>query len=95
MTSADVHGGIDPFQQCITIASACNLFFRMKFLRPDTIDIIPAPGYRQEEKHCIKAMQWMKYLPTTELVRIQHARNGEGKEIGPYKVDGYDENEKG
>ena len=42
MTSGDGHGGIDLFQKCITIASACNLVFRTKFLRPDTIGIIPA-----------------------------------------------------
>jgi hypothetical protein len=32
---------------------------------------------------------------TTEGVHIQHARNGGEKEIGPYKVDGYYENENG
>ena len=82
MMSANGHGGIDPFQQCITITSACNLVFRTKFLRPDTIGIIPAQGYRQEEKHSIKAMQWIKYLSTTEGVRIQHVRNGGEKESG-------------
>jgi hypothetical protein len=55
----------------------------------NTIGIIPAQGYRQEEKHSIKTMQWIKYLSTTEGVHIQHARNGGEKEIGPYKVDGY------
>ena len=93
MTSGDGHGGIDPFQKCITIASACNLVFRTKFLRPDTIGIIPAQGYRQEEKHSIKAMQWIKYLSTTEGVHIQHARNGGEKEIEPFTVNGYYENE--
>jgi hypothetical protein len=44
LTSADGQRGIDPFQKCITIASACNLVFRTKFLRPDTIGIIPAQG---------------------------------------------------
>ena len=39
-------------------------------------------------------MQWIKYLSTTEGGHIQHARNGGEKEIGPYKVDGYYENEK-
>jgi hypothetical protein len=37
----------------------------------------------------------MSTLSTTEGVQIQHARNGGGKEIGPYKVDGYYENENG
>jgi hypothetical protein len=95
MTSADGHRGIDPFQKCITIASACNLVFRTKFLRPDIIGIIPAQGYHQEEKHSIKAMQWIKYLSTTEGVCIHHARNCGEKEIGLYKVDGYYENENG
>jgi non-ribosomal peptide synthetase component E (peptide arylation enzyme) len=36
-----------------------------------------------------------KYLSITEGVHIQHARNGGEKEIGPYKVDGYYENENG
>jgi hypothetical protein len=86
MTFGDGHGGIDPFQKCITIASACNLVFRTKFLPPDTIGIIPAQGYRHEEKHSIKAMQWIKYLSTTEGVHIQHARNGGEKEIGPWVI---------
>ena len=50
MASAYGHRGIIPFQKCITIASACNLVFRTKCIRPDTIGIIPAQGYRQEEK---------------------------------------------
>jgi hypothetical protein len=62
MTSGDGHGGIDPFQKCIMIAWACNLVFRTKFLRPDTIVISPAQGYRQEEKHSIKAMQWINVV---------------------------------
>jgi hypothetical protein len=40
-------------------------------------------------------MQWIKYLSTTKGVHIQHARNGGEREIGPYKVDGYYENENG
>jgi hypothetical protein len=70
MTSDDGHRGIDPFQKCITIASACNVVFRAKFLRPDTIGIIPAQGYRQEETHSIKAMQWIKYLSVDGAVIV-------------------------
>jgi hypothetical protein len=40
-------------------------------------------------------MQWIKYLSTTEGVRIQHVRNSGEKEIGLYNVDGYYENENG
>ena len=84
--------GIDPFEKCITIASACNLVFRTKFLRPETIGIIPAQGYRPEDKHSIKALQWLKFVSHTEGIHIQHARNGGERNIGQYKVDGYHEN---
>ncbi|XP_028393188.1 uncharacterized protein LOC114517600 [Dendronephthya gigantea] len=40
---------IDPFEKCLTIASACNLVFRRKFLREDTIAIIPPNGYTDHE----------------------------------------------
>lgn len=85
MTSTAVGGeGIDPFANCITIASACNLVFRSNFLRPDTIGIIPAQGYRPEEKHCVKALQWIKYVAQSESVHIQHACNGGEKTIDQY-----------
>ncbi|VDI79418.1 Hypothetical predicted protein [Mytilus galloprovincialis] len=66
--SATGDGGIDPFETCINIASACNLVFRTKFLRADTIGIIPAQGYRPEEKHSVKAIQWIKYISQTKGV---------------------------
>ena len=50
MDTTETIGGtpIDPFEECITIASACNLVFRSKFLKPETIGLIPAQGYRPE-----------------------------------------------
>ena len=42
--------GIDPFEKCITIASACNLVFRSLFLEHENIGIIPPHGYRPEER---------------------------------------------
>ena len=71
--------GIDPFEQCVTIASACNLVFRTNFLPSETIGIIPHHGYRPEQKHSIKALQWLKYIAHTEGVHIRHARNGGGR----------------
>ena len=86
--------GIDPFERCITIASAYNLVFRTNFLEPDTTGIIPHHGYRPEQKHSVKALQWLKYLVHSEALYIKHARNG-GEEIGLYRVDGYYEMETG
>jgi len=86
---------IDPFDRCITIASACNLVFRAKFLEPETIAIIPHHGYNPEQKQSVKAMQWLKYISHKEKLNIQHARNGGEKVIGAYPVDGYYETTEG
>lgn len=86
---------IDPFEQCITIASACNLVFRTNFLQPETIGLIPHHGYNPEQKQSVKALQWLKYISHNEGYNIQHARNGGEKVIGPYRVDGYFETETG
>ena len=91
MTKKESIGGIDPFEKCITIASACNLVFRKNFLENDTIGIIPPQGYRPSDKQSVMAYQWLHYL--AKNLRIQHGRNVGEKYIGPYKVDGYYESE--
>ena len=95
MTEKDDKPGIDPFEKCITIASACQLVFRRNFLQENTVGIIPTHGYNPEQKHSVKALSWIKYLSHKNGVKIQHARNGGEKTIGPYKVDGYYETENG
>ncbi|CAG2190801.1 unnamed protein product [Mytilus edulis] len=96
MTTIDSNkDGIDPFEKCITIASACNLVFRKNFRRPETIGIIPAQGYNPEEKHSIKALKWLRYVSKSKGMHIQHARNGGEKNIGDYRVDGYHKNDNG
>lgn len=66
---------------------ACHLVFRTNYL--DTIAIIP------NTKQSIKALQWLKYLTHNIGHRMQHARYGGDKTIGPYLVDGYYETENG
>ena len=85
--------GIDPFEKCITIASACNLVFRKNFLENETIGIIPPQGYRPSDKQSIMAYQWLFYMAHEKKMYIQHGRNMGEKHIGPYKVDGYIETE--
>uniref|UniRef100_A0ABD2VTF8 DNA-directed DNA polymerase n=1 Tax=Trichogramma kaykai TaxID=54128 RepID=A0ABD2VTF8_9HYME len=38
--------GVDPFVQATTIASACSYMFRKKYLKENTIALIPPAGYR-------------------------------------------------
>ncbi|XP_071153592.1 uncharacterized protein [Mytilus edulis] len=87
--------GIDPFESCITIASACNLVFRRNFLEHQSIGIIPANGYRCEHKQSIKALKLLKYLSEKDTIDIMHAGNGSEKQIGSFLVDGYRETEAG
>lgn len=89
ITSKHGKKGIDPSENCITIASACNLVYRTNFLSHETIAIIPPHGYRPEEKQSIMAYQWMSYLAHKTQINIQHGRNMGEKQIGPYKVDAY------
>jgi hypothetical protein len=41
---------IDPFEKCLTIASASKLVYRTNFLQEDTIAIIPQHGYHPKVK---------------------------------------------
>ena len=95
LTKQGDHRGIDPFEKCITIASACNLVYRTNFLQNESIAIIPPHGYRPEEKQSVMAYQWMSYLAHKYGISIQHGRNMGEKEIGPYKADGYYETANG
>jgi len=95
LTKTGETNGIDPFEKCITIASACNLVFRKLFLGHETIGIIPSQGYRPEAKQSVMAYQWMSYLAFERNIYIQHGRNQGEKQIGPYQVDGYYETNDG
>jgi hypothetical protein len=88
---APVLQGIDPFQKCFTIASACNLVYRTKFLKKNTLGLIPQHGYNPTQKQSIKALQWLEYVMHSEGVHIRHARNGGELWIEGKRVDGYRE----
>ena len=93
--------GFNPMAECITIASACNLYWRMYHLLPNTIAVEPLRGWRGAQvNHSLKALQWL-YLKEKEIVkqdgssdRIRHVRNGGEQSVRTltdiYYVDGYD-----
>ncbi len=82
---------VDPFEKCLTIASACNLVFRKKFLREETIAIIPPNGYRPLDKHSILALKWLSFTAEQNNINIQHARNSGERRVGNYRLDGFHE----
>ena len=93
--------GFNPMAKCITIASACNLYWRKHHLTPDTIAVEPLGGWRGAQvKQSLKALQWLYYqehlIPKegASADRIRHVRNGGEQSVrtiaNSYFVDGYD-----
>ena len=54
--------GFNPMAKCMTIASACNLYWRKHHLTPDTIAVEPLGGWRGAQvNQSLKALQWLYY----------------------------------
>ncbi|XP_055344050.1 uncharacterized protein LOC129592111 [Paramacrobiotus metropolitanus] len=81
---------IDPFTS-MTIASACQTYYRTHVLEESEIGIISSNGYQANRKKSKQATQWLEWLKET-IPTIQHGRDGVSREkrIGKYFVDGYD-----
>ena len=93
--------GFNPMAKCITIASACNLYWRKHHLTPDTIAVEPLGGWRGAQvNQSLKALQWLYYQEHqspkqgASADRIRHVRNGGEQSVrtiaNSYFVDGYD-----
>ena len=93
--------GFNPMAKCITIASACNLYWRKHHLTPETIAVEPLAGWRGTKvNQSLKALQWLYYqehlIPKEGACadRIRHVRNVGEQSIrtsaNNYFVDGYD-----
>ena len=81
--------GLDPFLQCLTIASVCHFVYRRNFMPSKSIALIPPFGYDECDKTSHKSILWLKYLSFVNKVIIQHGRNGKEKKIGKYQLDGW------
>ena len=93
--------GFNPMAKCITIASACNLYWCKHHLTPNTIAVELLGGWRGAKvNQSLKALQWLYYqehqLPKQGACadRIRHVRNGDEQSVrtlvDAYFVDGYD-----
>ncbi len=81
--------GIDPFEKCLTIASACYLVYCTNFLNEDDIIMIVTPERYLRAKQSITGAKWLSYVAEKEGIRIQHSRNGGEKRVGRHSLDGY------
>ena len=80
--------GLDPFDSATTIAAYCMQVYRTKFLKKDTIALLPQhQELKRKQSH--EALQWLSYTAEKEGIRMQHHRNGGEKRVGPYSLDGY------
>jgi len=52
-------GKIEVFLEALTIASACNKVLRKKFLKPETIVLLPPGGYSANNRYSKKALMWV------------------------------------
>ena len=80
--------GIDPFEKCLTIASACHEVYRTNFLKKDTIAVFQ-PDRQLKMKQSNMAVKWLSYEMERNDIHIEHVRNGGEKRVGKYSLDGY------
>jgi hypothetical protein len=69
-------GNIDVFMESLTIASACNRLLRKRFLKCNTIGLIPSGGYTNKVNYSNKAIMWLVCREQIDGCTIMHARNG-------------------
>jgi len=62
-------GHIDVFVESITIESARNMVLRKRFLKPDTIGLIPTWGYTCNNRYSKKALIWLLHMEETDGCR--------------------------
>ena len=95
------NAGFNPMTQCVTIASACNLYWRREHLEPDCFAVEPLQGWRGANINQSKAaFQWLYFeehqIPKDSACpdRIRHARNGGEQTVmaggDSFFVDGFD-----
>ena len=79
---------IDPFEKCLTIASACHEVFHNNFLKEETIAIFDSTRLLKMNQSNM-AVKWLSYEMQENDIRIDHVRNGGEKHVGRYSLDGY------
>jgi hypothetical protein len=50
---------MDPFRDAITISSICSRVFKTKFMKPETVGLIPRTGYRMGDRQSTNALKWL------------------------------------
>jgi hypothetical protein len=87
----DNEGVCDPFSMT-TAPGVCASIFKAKFLKKNSIGLIPPAGY-SNFRHSQTGLEYCEYLRKTEFPDLLHAQNTiDGKEVvllNRYRVDGF------
>lgn len=67
---------VDPFFEASTIASTCLLVFRKKYLKKDTVGIVPRNGYRLADRQSWKALKWLSWMELVLNKKIHFSARG-------------------
>ena len=84
-------GNVDVFLGSCSLASACNKVFRKRFLKPETIGLIPSGEYSCNQNYSKKELMWILHMEEEDNCKIIHARNGRKvrlPELPHFSVDG-------
>jgi hypothetical protein len=80
-------GNVDVFLESCNNASAYK-----RFLKSETVCLIPSGGYTCNRNYSQKGLMWVLHMEQVDNCTIQHARNGREfrlPELPRYSVDGY------
>jgi len=86
----------DPMEKCVTIASACNRFWRKKLVPINTTASRPPRGWHgARSNQSVEALKWLAWQEhslqrTGQGDRILTVRNGGEVRLAGHLVDGYD-----
>jgi hypothetical protein len=63
-------GNMEVFLEAVKIASAWNKVLRKKFLKPQTMVLLPAGGYSVNSRYSKKALIWFLHMEKTDNCQI-------------------------
>jgi hypothetical protein len=89
----NIAGGYDVMAKAMSIAGVAMAVYRRRFLKPNTIAIVPEKGYERHDRASDIAIKLLEWRAKQWGVEIQHAGNGREKQLqiagSKYKVDGF------
>ena len=86
--------GFNPLVKCITIALACNRYWRKKHIEPQSVAVEPINGWLgRKTNQSQKAIDWLKWTSRQlgDEMRIRSVDNGGEVRVAGMLVDGWDE----